>query len=124
MFIAIIMGDDDWNELDALEKSTVRLHLDELVYFTVVNEKTTHELQNKVCATYEKETASNNVYLMKQLFELQLKEGGSIVSHLNEFNILFSQLLAQKLIFGEEIKAIFSPMFIAIIVGYILHCYH
>ena len=64
------MDEDDWNELDALAKSSARLNLHESVYSTVVNEKTTHELWNKLCATYEKEIASNKVYLMKHLFEL------------------------------------------------------
>ena len=57
--VAISM--EDWNELDAIAKSTVRLHLAESIYFTVVNEKTTHELWMKLCATYEKEIASNKV---------------------------------------------------------------
>ena len=73
----------------------------------MVNEKTMHELWKKLCATYEKETASNKVYLMKWLFELHIKEGGSIASHLNEFNIIFSQLQAQKLNFDAEMKSIF-----------------
>lgn len=38
------MSEDDWNELDALAKSTIRLHLAESVYFTVVNEQTTEDL--------------------------------------------------------------------------------
>ena len=63
----ITMSMEDWNELDALANSTIRLHLVELVYFTVVNEWTMHELQNKLCATYEKKTSSNRAYLMKLL---------------------------------------------------------
>ena len=49
------MAGQDWDELDALAKSTIRLHFIESVYFTVVNEKTTHELWMKLCITYEKE---------------------------------------------------------------------
>ena len=30
-----------------------------------------------------------------------------MASHLNEFNIIFSQMQAQKLEFGDEVKAIF-----------------
>ena len=33
----ITMFAEDWNELDALAKSTVRLHLVESIYFIVVN---------------------------------------------------------------------------------------
>ena len=36
-----------------------------------------------------------------------MKEGTSVASHLNEFNIIFSQMQAQKLEFGDEVKAIF-----------------
>ena len=101
------MSEEDWAELDALAKSTIRLHLAESVYFTMVSETTSFNLWNKLCSTYEKETASNKVYLMKRLFELQMKEGTSVASHLNEFNIIFSQMQAQKLEFGDEVKAIF-----------------
>ena len=84
------MSDVDWVELDVLAKSTIRLHLAESVYFTVVSETSSFNLRKKLCSTYEKETASNKVYLMKRLFELQMKEGTSMALHLNEFNIIFS----------------------------------
>ena len=91
------MSDEDWLELDALAKSTIRLHLAESVYFTVVSETSSHNLWKKLCNTSEKETASNKVYLMKRLFELHMKEGTSVASHLNEFNIIFSQMHALPL---------------------------
>ena len=59
------MSEEDWAELDALAKSTIRLHLVESVYFTVVSETTPFNLWKKLCSTYEKETASNKVYLVK-----------------------------------------------------------
>ncbi len=58
------MSDADWAELDALAKSTIRLHLAESVYFTVVSETTSFNLWKKLCSIYEKETALNKVYLM------------------------------------------------------------
>ena len=36
-----------------------------------------------------------------------MKESTSVASHLNKFNIIFSQMSAQKLEFGDEVKAIF-----------------
>ena len=86
------MSDANWAELDALAKSTIRLHLAESVHFTVVSETTSFNMWKKLYSTYEKETASNKVYLMKRLFELQMKKGTSVASHLNEFNIIFSQM--------------------------------
>ena len=102
------MSVEDWNELDAkLGDSIVRLHLAKPVYFfPVVNEKTTHELREKLCATYEKETTSDKVYLMKRLFEPQMKEGGSIALYLDEFIIIFNQLREQKLNFDAKMKEI------------------
>lgn len=101
------MSEEDWAELDALAKLTIRLHLAESVYFIVVSKMSSFNLWKKLCGTYEKETASNKVYLMKRLFELQTKESTSVASHLNEFNIIFSYMQVQKLAFGDEVKAIF-----------------
>ena len=64
------MSDADWSELDMLAKSIIRLHVVESVYFILVSETTSFNLWKKLCSTYEKETASNKVYLMKRLIEL------------------------------------------------------
>lgn len=101
------MSVEDWSEVDALAHSTIRLHLAKSMYFTVVGEKTSETLWQKLCAICEKETAANKVYLMQKLFELQMKEGGSITSHLNELNIIFSQMQVQKSKFDDEVKAVF-----------------
>ena len=90
---SVDMSEEDWAELDALAKSTIRLHLAESIYFIVVNE-TSHKLWKKLCSMYEKETAFKKVYLMKRLFELQMKKGPSVATRLNEFNIIFSQMQA------------------------------
>ena len=44
---------------------------------------------------------------MKRFFNLHMKESIIVSVHLNEFNSLFSQLVAQNLNFGDEVKAIF-----------------
>ncbi|MCO5558517.1 hypothetical protein L7F22_012102 [Adiantum nelumboides] len=44
---------------------------------------------------------------MKKLFDLCMKEEGTISTHINEFNIIFTQLTTQGLVFDEEIKCIF-----------------
>ena len=33
----------------------------------------------------------NKVYLMRRLFNLQMSEGGSVVGHINEFNMIVSK---------------------------------
>ena len=53
---------------------------------------------------HEKPSASNNVFLMKHLFNMNMSEGGSIADHLNEFNTLTSQLSSIKVNFDDKVK--------------------
>ena len=41
---------------------------------------------------YEKPLVSNKVFLMKHLFNMKMLEGGYVVNHLNEFNMITSRL--------------------------------
>ncbi|MCO5608124.1 hypothetical protein L7F22_062330 [Adiantum nelumboides] len=43
---------------------------------------------------------------MKKLFDLCMKEEGTISTHINKFNFIFTQLTTQGLVFDEEIKYI------------------
>ena len=93
--------------LDAKARSMLRLHLAESVYFTIIGKPTTKAVWDKLCANYESKSASNKVYLMKKLFDMRMKEGTNVTTHLNDFNVIFTQLVSQGLDFGEEIKCIF-----------------
>jgi len=55
---------------------------------------------------YEKNIASNKVFLMKKLYNLKMKEGASVAKHLNAFNIITNQLSSVKIILDDEIRAI------------------
>ena len=48
----------------------------------------------------------NKVYLMRRLFNLKMSEGGSFVDHINEFNMIVSQLSWVRINFKDEIKAL------------------
>ena len=50
------MSKDDWEEPDLLAMSTIRLHLADNVYFTVLDCDSSEMLWTKLCSTYEKET--------------------------------------------------------------------
>ncbi|MCO5550245.1 hypothetical protein L7F22_003728 [Adiantum nelumboides] len=99
--------DTEWQKLDAKAKSTIRLHLVESVYFTIVGERTTRDVWDKLCSNYENKIAINKVFLIKRLFDLRMKEEGTISTCINEFNIIFTQLTTQGLVFDDEIKCIF-----------------
>jgi len=56
--------------------------------------------------TYEKLSAMNKLYLMHRFFNLQMSEGGSVTDHINEFNMIASQLSSVDINFEDEIKAL------------------
>ena len=53
---------------------------------------------------YEKPLASNKLFLMKRLFNMKMLEGGSIVDHLNEFNMIASTLSSVKVNFDDKVR--------------------
>lgn len=82
----------DWQDLDELSRSTIMLTLSKSVYFNVKDTKTNFELWQKLCDLYEKKSAAPQLYWLKQLVDLKMKEGMSMSRHLNKFNTIFSQL--------------------------------
>ena len=48
----------------------------------------------------------NKVYLMRRLFNLQMSETGFVFYHINEFNMIVSQLNSVDINFEDEIKAL------------------
>ena len=61
---------------------------------------------------YEKPSAMNKMYLMRRLCNLQMSEGGYVAGHINEFNMITSQLSLVDINFKDEIKALIlmSPL--------------
>ena len=48
------------------------------------------ELMETLTRLYENPSALNKVFLMKQIFNMKMAEGGSVADHLNEFNTINS----------------------------------
>jgi hypothetical protein len=53
---------------------------------------------------YEKTSMSNKVFLMKILFNMNMSKGGSVVDHLNEFNMVTNKLSSIKVDFDDEVR--------------------
>ena len=79
-----------WDELDALCRSTIRLHPVKSSFFTILECATLHAKWLKLCNTYEKNTANNKVFFMCKLYNLCMKESANVASHINEFDSLFA----------------------------------
>jgi hypothetical protein len=55
---------------------------------------------------YEKSSASNKVHLMRRLFTLRMTEGASIAQHINELNVVITQLSSVGIEFDDEVRAL------------------
>ena len=84
----------------------IQLMLSRNVAFNIIKEKTTSDLLKALSNMYEKLSAMNKVYLMQRLFNLQMSEGGSVAHHINEFNMIISQLSLVEINSKDEIKAL------------------
>ncbi|MCO5574423.1 hypothetical protein L7F22_028208 [Adiantum nelumboides] len=102
-----VYNDDQWEELDARARATIRLHLGEFIIFTIMDKTIAFELWHSFCSAWDGKSASNKVFSLKKLMGLSMKEDSSVSSHLNEFNALYLQLTLKGLNFDDEMKAIF-----------------
>ena len=85
-----ILTQIQWDELDALARSRLRLQLAESIYFTILECPTAYFVWQKLCITYEKNSTRNKVFLMRKLYNLKMKESSGVTAHLNKFDNLFA----------------------------------
>ena len=86
------MKDEEWEVLDRKALGTIWLSLATLVAFNISKENKMKEMMDALAKLYEKPLASNKVFLMKRLFNMNMLEGRSIANHLNEFNTVTNHL--------------------------------
>ncbi|KAK1417487.1 hypothetical protein QVD17_26616 [Tagetes erecta] len=98
--------DKDWKTLDRKAMAVIRLSLAKNVAFNIVKETTTFGLMKALSNMYEKPSASNKVFLIRQLVNTRLKEGASVTSHVNDFNTIISRLLSVDIKFDDELQAL------------------
>ena len=99
------MTEEKWKLKDRQALGLIRLILSRNVAFNIVKE-TTSGLLKALSNMYEKPSAMNKVYLMRRLFNLQMSETGFVSDHINEFNMIVSQLNSVDINFKDEIKAL------------------
>nr|GEV01876.1 retrovirus-related Pol polyprotein from transposon TNT 1-94 [Tanacetum cinerariifolium] len=92
-------------QLDRQALGAVRLSLVKNVACNVVNEKTTYGLFKAPSNMYEKPSASNKMFLIRQLFNTKMKEGASVSDHVNEFNSILSRLMSDIKL-DDEVQAL------------------
>ena len=55
---------------------------------------------------YQKPSTANKVHLIRRLFNFIMQEGKEVQQHLNEFNMITSQLNSVDIKFADEIRAL------------------
>ncbi|KAJ0813209.1 putative RNA-directed DNA polymerase [Helianthus annuus] len=91
------MYDEDWKLLDRQALGVVRLSLAKSVAYNIVNETTTYGVLKALSNMYEKPSASNKVFLIRQLVNTKMKEGMSVTAHINEVNSIISRLASVEI---------------------------
>ncbi len=100
------MSNIEWDIFYRKELGTIRQCLAASVAFNISKEMTTKGLMSALEKLYKKPSASNKVFLMKCLFNMKMSKGGFVVDHLNEFNIVISQLSYVRVTFNDEVRAL------------------
>ena len=93
--------------MDALTRSTIMLSLSKIMYYNVNQTNTSYELWQKLCSLYEQKSPVSQIYWLKKLIELKMKEGTPMSNHLNKFNSIYNHLIAQEVNFLESVKVFF-----------------
>jgi hypothetical protein len=93
------MTNEDWEDLDTRSLSTIQLSLENDVLFNIFGEGEERtiglwSIMETLCMT---KSLTNRIYLKRQLYSLQMKEGTKIVDHLNILNTLMCQLTSMVL---------------------------
>ncbi|GJV87367.1 hypothetical protein Tco_1531305 [Tanacetum coccineum] len=55
---------------------------------------------------YKKPSASNKVFLIRQLVNTKMNEGASVADHVNEFNSILSRLMSVDIKLDDEVQAL------------------
>ena len=76
------MTDMEWDILDRKALGTIRLCLVASVAFNISKDPIAKGLVSALAKLYEKPSASNKVFLMKHLFNMNMSEGGSVLIQL------------------------------------------
>ena len=79
-----------WDLKDHKAKGLIRLCLANLVLLNVLDEKTTNSLWTRLGSVYQSNSLVNKLFLRKKLYYLRMDGGGSVIDHLNAFNLLIA----------------------------------
>lgn len=95
--------DEDWALLDRQALRVIWLTLSHNVAFNIAKESRTTCFITALSSMYKKQSTSNKVHLIRRLFTLLMVKRIPVDQHLNELNIITTQLNSMEIEFNYEI---------------------
>ncbi|KAJ0926392.1 putative RNA-directed DNA polymerase [Helianthus annuus] len=95
-----------WNAKDKKARGVITLSLRRGVAFNIMSETTARGMILALSNMYEKSSAANKVFLMRELLMMRMEEGSLVTEHINNLNSLLSRLLSVGMKFDNETKAV------------------
>ncbi|MCO5613069.1 hypothetical protein L7F22_067343 [Adiantum nelumboides] len=77
------------------------------VYFIVKDTNGAYGVWSALSNLYEKKSVASQVYWLKKLIDLRMKESTPMSNHFNEFHTIVSQLQSQGVEFDDSVRAMF-----------------
>jgi len=71
-----------------------------------MKEKTARGMITALSNMYEKPSAGNRVFLMRELFTMRMRESGSVTDHINEINSILSRLSSVGMKLDDDTQAV------------------
>ncbi|KAJ0941738.1 putative RNA-directed DNA polymerase [Helianthus annuus] len=92
--------------MDEKARAVIMLSLLENVAFNIQKKTSARGMMAALSNMYEKPSAANKVYLIRQLVNTSMREGDSVTTHINNLNSILSRLVSVNIKFDDEVQAL------------------
>ena len=100
------MSDAQWSGFDRKAMSMIRLSLTKNVAFNILKETTAKGIMEALSNMYEKPSAANKVFLIRELVNTRMMESTSVTEHINKLNSILARLASVSIKFDDEVQAL------------------
>ncbi|KAK1430235.1 hypothetical protein QVD17_12833 [Tagetes erecta] len=97
---------EDWESKDKKARAVITLSLSKNVAFNIMKETTASGMMKALSNMYEKPSAANKVFLIRELVNTRMKESSSVTEHINKLNSILSRLESVDIKFEDEVQAL------------------
>ena len=99
------LDDDKWKEMDDNAIANLHLALADSVLSSVVEKKTAKEIWDALFKLYKVKSFQNRIFLKRRLYSLWMSKSMLVTDHINNLNMLFSQLTVSDYTIVENERA-------------------